>query len=162
MTAESIKRLRERSGAGINDVKRALEASEGDEERAFDLLRKEGKKIAQKKADRVTREGVVGSYVHTDKKIAALVSVACETDFVARNETFRAFAHDLALHVAAMSPTYLSKNDIPAPEEYVAEHCLLDQPFVKDATQTIQELLDAMTAKLGEKIEIRQFVRFTL
>lgn len=190
---EAIKRLRERSGAGINDVKRALDASDGDEERALDFLRKEGKKIAQKKADRVAREGVVESYVHANGKVGSLVAVACETDFVARNDMFRTFVHDLALHVTAMNPTYLSRNDIPADaleretavlrdqvvaegkpekiaeqilagrlEKFYTEQCLLDQPFVKDDTKTIQELLEEMTAKIGEKLEIRQFVRFSL
>lgn len=190
---EKIKRLRERSGAGIGDVKRALDKCGGDEGRAFDLLRKEGKKIALKKADRVTHEGIIGNYVHANGKVAALVSVACETDFVARNETFRDFAHDLALHVTAMHPTYLSKNDIPAEElereteilreqaavegkpkevaerivagrleKFFSECCLLHQPFVKDDSRTIQELLEDVTAKLGEKIEIKHFIRFTL
>lgn len=110
---DALKALREATGAGISDVKKALEEAGGDSAKATDLLRKRGKSAAAKKADRVAAEGVVGSYVHSNWKVGAFVALACETDFVARNPEFRDLAHDLAVHVAAADPEYLSKSDVP-------------------------------------------------
>lgn len=124
ITKELLKQLRDETGAGIVDIKKALEAARGDAAQAVDLLRKQGKKVAAKKADRVTREGAIGSYVHANGKVAALVAVTCETDFVARTEAFQSLAHDLALHVAAANPAYLKPEDVPpdvlAREEEIA------------------------------------------
>lgn len=114
LSKELLKQLREETGAGVVDIKQALDATQGDPVKAQELLRKQGKKVAAKKSDRITREGVIGSYIHANGKIAALVALACETDFVARNETFQALAHDLALHVAATNPTYLTPDEVPA------------------------------------------------
>lgn len=190
---DSIKQLRELTGAGIVDVKQALDATDGDITKATEYLRKQGKKVAMKKAERTTREGVIGSYVHANGKVAALVALACETDFVARNKDFQDLAHDIALHIAAASPDYRSRGDVPedilakereiiheqlAQEKkpaaviekitegklakYFAEHCLLQQPFVKDDAMTVGELVEAAIAKIGENIEVRDFVRFIL
>ncbi|MFH1171652.1 MAG: translation elongation factor Ts [bacterium] len=190
---ELLRTLREETGAGIVDIQRALDAVGDDPKKAVELLRKQGKKIAEKKSERTAREGVIGAYVHTNGKVAAFVALACETDFVARNDGFRELAHDLALHVVAANPAYLSQADIPDEilnkereiahdqaqhegkpekiiekivagkmEKYFAEHCLLLQPFVKDDTVTIQELLERATAKIGEKIELKRFVRMQL
>ena len=193
ITKDLLKQLREETGAGIVDIKQALDAVQGDVTKAQELLRKQGKKVAAKKADRVAREGVIGSYIHANNKIAALVMLTCETDFVARNETFQALAHDLALHVTAANPAYLTPDDIPADvlakereiateqakaggkpvaimekivegklQKFFDESCLLRQPFVKDDSMTITELLEQTVAKIGEKIEVRRFVRMQL
>lgn len=189
---DTLRQLREATGAGIVDVKAALEEAGGDPGRATEILRKKGKSVAQKKADRVTREGVIGTYVHSNHKIAGMVALACETDFVARNGEFRQLAHDLALHVVAAQPRFLRPSDVPAQEiekerdiaraqlagqkanavlekilegklqKFYSEQCLLEQPFVKDDTMTIGEVVEAAIAKMGEKIEIRQFVRLHL
>lgn len=192
-SADDIKALRDMTGAGVVDVKQALDAAGGDQKHAVDILRKKGKQVAQKKASRTADEGTIGCYVHANGKIGALVALACETDFVARNPVFLELAHDLALHVAATNPDYLTADDVPPeviehersiireqmrtegkPEQamekivtgkikkFYAEHCLLHQPFVKDDSMTIRECLERATAKIGEKIEIRQFVRFQL
>src|SRR3989338_6878553 len=114
ISAEIIKKLRESTGAGMNDIKAALDEAGGDESKAIEILRKSGQKIAAKKADRVTREGLIESYIHSSGKIGVLVSVACETDFVARNEDFKTFVHELALQVAASAPQYLIPEQVPA------------------------------------------------
>lgn len=192
-TMDAVRALREATGAGVMDVKQALEEAAGDSERALDALRKKGKHVAAKKADRTAREGTVGSYVHANGKVAALVALACETDFVARNNAFKELAHDLALHVAALNPQYLTSADIPEavlekereialaqmagehkPQnvlekiaegklaKFASEHCLLQQAFVKDDSITVAELIEQAIGKLGEKIEVRQFIRFQL
>lgn len=111
---ELIKKIREQTGAGIADVKAALDEAGGDEQKAIEVLRKAGQKIAARKVGRATKEGLIGSYVHTSGKIGALVSVACETDFVARNADFQNFVHELCLQVAAYGPLYLCPEQIPA------------------------------------------------
>lgn len=191
--AQQIKQLRDQTGAGIMDVKQALEESGGDTEKALEFLRKKGMKVAAKKQDRVAKEGIIEPYIHAHGKVGVLVALACETDFVARNEEFKALAHDIALQVAATDPLYLVPTDVPAeviakekdiyreqmkdekkpPEvlekiiegklnKYFEQVCLMQQVFVKDDSQKILDLVTAATAKLGEKIEVRKFVRFTL
>lgn len=113
ISAEQVKELRDQTGAGMMDAKAALEEAGGDTAQAVEILRKKGQKIAAKKADRAMNEGAVGIYLHSNGKIAAMVSVTCETDFVARNEDFKNFVNDLAMQVAAMNPKYLSPSDIP-------------------------------------------------
>ncbi|MBI2426499.1 MAG: translation elongation factor Ts [Candidatus Kerfeldbacteria bacterium] len=113
ITAESIKDLREQTGAGVMDVKEALQEANGDRDKAIELLRKKGMKTAEKKADRTAKEGWIGWYVHATGKIAALVVVNCETDFVARNSEFQALAKDIAMQVAALAPEYITPNDVP-------------------------------------------------
>ncbi len=193
ISLELIKKIREQSGAGINDVKEALEASGGDVEKTLEILRKKGQKIAQARAGRTTSQGVIEAYVHTNGKVGVLVAVACETDFVARNRDFKDFAHEVALQVAAANPLYLSPEDVPVDvlnqekeiyceqlknegkpeamldkiitaklEKFYAEVCLLKQPYIKDDKLTIEQLLEQIIAKTGEKIRIVNFIRFSL
>ena len=157
-----ILKIRARTGAGIMDIKEALEASGGNEEAALAELAKKGATIAAKRAERTAIEGWIGSYVHANGKIAAMVKLACETDFVARNSDFQELAHDLAMHVAASDPWYVRPDEVPEGEEVGKEHILLSQEFIKDNSKTIQGLVEAATAKIGEKIEITGFSRMEI
>ncbi len=192
ITAEMVKNLREKTGAGMMDCKKALTEAEGDFDKAVELLRKKGLAAAEKKAGRQASEGVIGSYIHMDK-IGVLLEVNCETDFVARTDDFKEFVKDVAMHIAAASPRYLSREDIPEDvinkekeiykeqiknkpehvvekivqgklEKFYSEVCLLDQVFVKDpeGKKKVKDLLTEMIAKLGENIVIRRFVRYQL
>ena len=190
ITTEQIKALREKTGAGIMECKHALAEAGGNPEEAIRILRAKGKSIAALKADRTTHEGLIGSYVHNGK-IGVLVEVNCETDFVTRTDQFKAFVFDLCLQVASMNPQCVSREDVP-PEEigdtleklheeiegvedegaqsiqqahmekFYRERVLLDQPFVKDSTKTIQDLLHETVSSLRENIVIRRFVRMVL
>jgi len=184
-----VKQLREKTNAGFMDCKRALAESGGDLKKAETILRTKGIASAGKKASRVTKEGIVASYIHLQGKVGVLVEVNCETDFVARNENFRAFVKDITLHIAAAHPLYVSRADVPGnlieaereiykaqvkgKPENVAEKivdgkldkfyttvCLLEQAFIKNPDQTIKELLNAKVAELGENIVIRRFTRY--
>ncbi|MDB5039689.1 MAG: tsf [Candidatus Eremiobacteraeota bacterium] len=191
-SADEIKRLREETGAGMSDVRNALLWAEGDYDRAKARLGELGQAKAEKKAERAANEGLVGSYIHAGGKIGVLVEVNCETDFVARNERFKELIRDVAMHVAAMSPRYLDRAAVPEdvaaevkselektvppgkPPEIVEkivtgklnkwfeEHTLLEQPFVKDDSQTVGELVNAVSGILGEKIRVRRYVKFAL
>ena len=189
MNIEDIKKLREATGAGMMDAKSALEEAKGDYEKAVVVLRKKGLAKAAKKAERSAGVGVIESYVHGGK-IGVLVEVNCETDFVARTDDFKEFTRDVALHIAASNPTYVSSENIPEDElnkekdlikeevaasgkpaehaekivegklsKWYEEVCLLNQPFVKDPNQTIEQLRQALVAKLGENIVINRFTR---
>lgn len=144
MSKEIILKLRETTGAGIMDCKKAYAEARGDFEKAKEVLRKKGIELAKKKEGRATREGQVVSYVHAGGRIGALVEVNCETDFVARNEVFQRFARDLAMQVAARTE----------------EAPLLEQKFIKDPTKTIQDYVTETVARLGENIGIRHYARF--
>ncbi len=171
-STSQVKELRERTGAGIMDCKRALEETGGDLERAAAAIRQQGLAKAEKKSGRVAQQGVIEPYIHGAGRIGAIVEVNCETDFVARTEDFRGLAHDLAMQVAATSPRYVSEDEIPAeamPElerEYGSRQraleavSLLDQPFIKDGKQTVRDLVREQIAKLGENIVVRRFARF--
>jgi elongation factor Ts len=190
---EQVKRLREKTGAGIVDVKKALDEAQFDEAKAIDILRKRGQDKALKKSDRETHEGIVASYVHSNKRIGALVQLYCETDFVARNEEFQELGRDIAMHVAASDPHYLKPEDVSAERvekekalwrEQLAEEgkpadltekimagkeqkfrnevSLLTQPFVKDPTKTVHELLTEKIHKIGENIQVGSFVRYEM
>ena len=158
-----IKSLRQRSGAGILDCKKALSESSGDLEQALDWLRAKGIANATKKAGRIAFEGLVGSYIHGGGKIGVLVEINCETDFVARTEAFRELARDVAMQVAAMNPLALNPEDVPddAPGKK-DEHALLTQPFIKDAGRTIADLVQETIATTGENVRITNFSRFEL
>ncbi len=166
-TADDIKRLREETSCGVIDCKKALEEAKGDFPKAKDLLRKRGLEMAAKKGDRVAKEGRVESYIHNGNKIGVIVEVNCETDFVASNDDFCAFTKGLAMHIAAMNPKYKSKEEVPAdvlakePDQaaFVKANCLLSQPFVKDASKSIQDLLNELIAKIGENIIISRYLR---
>ncbi len=148
MSLSLIKELRDKTGAGIVDVKKALDESGGDMEKALEILRKSGQSKASKKTDRVTTEGVISLYSHPNKRIGSMVKLCCETDFVGRNEEFQGLARDIAMHVAALNPT-----DVPE---------LLTQPFIKDEGKTVRELIDESIGKMGENIVVGDFVRYEL
>ncbi len=174
VTVQMVKELRERTGAGVMDVKRALEAAEGDMERAAALLREQGLARAERKAGRATSQGLVDSYIHGGGRIGALIEVNCETDFVARTPEFRDLVHDLAMQVAATAPRYVSAEEIPeeelaagahqvgSRERYVEQVALLAQPFIKDPSRTVEEIIKEAIARLGENIRVRRFARFEL
>lgn len=163
ITTADIKALRELTGAGIMDSKRALEEAGGDIKRAQDILREKGIASAAKKSDRETEQGVIESYIHSGGRIGAMVEANCETDFVARTEDFKALAHDIAMQVAAMNPRFIDESEIPDGEDVdPQESCLLQQPFIKDPGMTIDELIKELIGKLGENIRIRRFSRFSL
>lgn len=161
---EKIKKLRELTGAGMVEVKKAIEEAGGDEAKACDILRKKGQEKASKKSDRVAGEGVVASYVHSNSQVGALVKLMCETDFVARNDEFKALAYDIAMHVAAMNPKYIKKEDAPQDikEKEKEEMSLLSQPFVKNPDQTVGDLITEMVGKIGENIQVGEFYRMEL
>jgi elongation factor Ts len=193
--AKLVMRLRNKTGAPMMECKAALQESGGDLERAVEVLRKRGLKSASGKGDREVSEGLIFSYVHHNGKLAVLAEVACETDFVARNQEFRQFGADLCLHIASMAPRFLSRDQIPADvvdkereiaieqtrqqmagkpdqviqkavdgriQRFFAESCLVDQPFVKDESLTVDQVTKQLIAKTGENIRIRRFVRLEL
>jgi elongation factor Ts len=165
---EDIRELREKTSCGVIDCKKALEEAKGDMKKAQELLQKRGLEIAAKKSSRAALQGRVEAYVHMGNKIAVLVQVNCETDFVAKNTDFCQFTKDLAMHIAAMNPAYISEQDIPEEvlaevkdkKSYIIESCLLSQPFVKDQSKTIQDCLSGLIAKIGENIVIGRFTRY--
>ena len=190
--AEEIKALRDATSAPMMECRKVLVEAAGDQEKAKALLLERGAAQAEKKAERVANEGVVASYIHAGGKIGVLVEVNSETDFVARNPKFSELARDIAMHVAAMSPEYVSREDVPeetvarvreelrgtvpagkSPEvaekivegklaKWFEEHCLLDQPFVKDDALSVADLINAAVGSLGEKIRVRRFAKFAL
>jgi elongation factor Ts len=160
ISIEQIKELRERTQAGIMDVKRALQETKGDLDAAAELLRQRGLAVAEKKAAREARMGLVEAYVHAGGRIGALVEVNCETDFVARTQEFRTLAHNLALQVAAMNPRYISKDQVPPGEEGdPREIVLLEQAFIRDPSKTVQDMVVATIAQVGENIKVGQIGR---
>jgi elongation factor Ts len=192
MDIEQIKRLRELTGVGITDAKKALVEANGDFDKALEAMRKKGLTKAEKRGEREARAGIIGNYNH-DGRIGVLVEVNCETDFVARNEIFSTLVKDIAMHIAASAPQFIDVNDIPAKDKekvsaefsekaknegkpadmiekivdgmvkkHFAEKCLLDQPFVKNPDQTVGELVKEHIAKLGENIVIRRMARMQL
>ena len=163
VSVESIKALRDRTGAGIMDCKRALQEAGGDLDKAEEVLRQQGIASASKKASRETNQGLVNSYIHSGGRIGAMVEVNCETDFVARTDDFKTLAHDLAMQVAAMAPAYLDSADIPeGVDGNPQEACLMQQPYIKDPTKTVQDLVNEVVGKLGENVRVRRFSRFSL
>ena len=192
-TAKDIAELRARTGAGMMDCKNALEETNGDIDKAVELLRKRGVAKAEKRAGRTTREGVIGNYVHHNGKIAVLVEVNCETDFVARNEEFQQVARQIAEHIAAAAPIAVDKDQVPPDkieqerrifteqvrqsgkpenmiekivdgkvEAYYKDVALLHQAWVRDPKKTIGDLVKELSAKTGENIQVRRFVRYQL
>jgi elongation factor Ts len=191
ITAQMVNDLRGQTGAGLLDCKKALTETNGNVEEAITILRKKGAASAAKKADRATREGLIESYIHLGGKVGVLIEVNCETDFVARNDDFRAFVKDLCLQIAAASPLYVSRDQVPEAllasereiaaaqvqgkppaavqkivegklEKFYSTICLLDQPFVKDAEKTVKEMLTHKISTIGENMQIRRFVRFKI
>jgi elongation factor Ts len=191
ITAQLVKDLRERTGAGMMECKAALVEAKGDIAEAEVVLRKRGIASAGKKATRATKQGLIGSYIHHGGQLGVMVEVNCESDFVARTDDFKELVHDVAMHVAAADPRYIRKEDVPAEvldkereiararainegkkenvldrvvegrlTKFYEEVCLLEQPFVKEATLTVGQLVKTKIAKLGENITISRFVRY--
>jgi elongation factor Ts len=191
--ASQVKKLREMTGAGMMDCKRALEESDGDLDKAVEILRQKGLASAAKRAGRSANQGVVDSYIHFNNTVGVLVEVNCETDFVANTEDFRRLAKDVALHIASAGPVYVTREDVPEdlieserkiylaqaremgrPErvlpqiveglmqKFYEQTVLVDQAFVKDDSKTIRQILDEVSAKVGEKVAVRRFVRYKL
>jgi elongation factor Ts len=192
VSIEDVKRLKDLTGVGLTDAKKALDEADGDFDKALSEMRKKGLTKAEKRGEREARQGLVGTYNH-DGRIGVLVEVNCETDFVARNEIFTNLVKDVAMHIAASAPQYVSEEDVPAEErervaaefrektlgegkkadmvdkivegqlkKYFAERCLLDQPFVKNPDQTVGEYVKEHNARLGENIVVRRFSRMVL
>jgi elongation factor Ts len=191
VTAQQVKELRERTGAGMMECKRALEDAQGDAERAADLLRERGLAAAAKKAGRSADEGLVVSYIHTGGRIGVLLELNCETDFVAKTEAFQTLGKDLCMQVAAQAPRWVDREQVPlevvnherevlraqAAQEgkppaivermvegrlnrFYQESCLLEQPFIKNSDQTVEDLIKEHIARLGEQIRVRRFTRY--
>jgi len=167
---ELIKELRAMTFASIAECRKALEETSSDINKAAQLLRKKGLEIAQKKQDRAAKEGRVESYIHLGSKMGVLLEVDCETDFVARNSEFCQFTKDVAMHIAAMNPAYIKREEVPAEvidqeknkEQFYKDNCLMEQPFVKDPSVTINDLLGSLLAKFSENIIVRRFARFKI
>ena len=189
ITAKLVNQLRELTHAGMMECKKALVEAEGDIEKAKEILRKRGVAKAVKKSTRATNEGVVASYIHSNNKVGVLIEVACESDFVAKNELFQEMVKDLTIQIASMAPQYVSREQVPAEvvekeksfyreevankpaniqdkiiegklEKFYSEICLVDQPFVKDDKIKINDLIKGVIAKLGENMVVRRFVRY--
>ena len=189
ISPELVKQLRDKTSAGMMDCKKALVEAKGDLAAAETILRKKGAAAQGKKAGREAKEGVIGSYIHIGDKVGVLVEINCETDFVARNESFRSFVKDVTLQIAAANPLYVKRDEVPESvlaverdvasvatkgkpaavaekiisgkvDKYFTTYCLLEQVFVKDDKKTINDLLAAKIAELGENILIRRFTRF--
>lgn len=162
-TVSEIKILRDQTGAGIMDCKNALRDTEGDIDKAAEILKQKGIDTAIKKSSRDTSEGVVNSYIHSGDRIGALVEINCETDFVARTTEVKELAHNLAMQVAAMSPLYVSKEDIPDSDDSPSKDiCLVEQPYIKDPSITIGDMVSETIARVGENIRVRRFSRFAI
>ncbi len=186
-----ISELREKTGAGLLDVKKALDEAQGNSEEAITILRKKLGNKLDKLASRATKEGLVEAYIHVGGKVGVIVEINCETDFVAKTDDFKAFCRDVCLQIAATAPTCVRREDVPEAdlakerdiamaqlegkpaaavqkivegklEKYYSQVCLLEQPFVKDNAKTIKEILQEKVGKLGENMVIRRFVRYQL
>ncbi len=193
VTTEMIKKLRAQTGAGMMDVKKALDDAAGDMNRAAELLRERGIAKADKKSEREAREGLVGTYVHHNGKLAVMVELNCETDFVARNDTFKDLARNLAMHVAMANPQFVRREDVPAEvieaeraaltaqareegkpanvaekivegrlSKFLAEICLLEQPYIKDDKKTVDLLVKETAATIGENLQVGRFARIAI
>jgi elongation factor Ts len=158
--ATAVKELREKTGAGIMDCRRALEQAEGNQARAAELLREKGLARASQVAGRVANQGIIDTYIHAGGRIGAMVELNCETDFVARTDQFRTLAHDIAMQVAATSPRYLTSDEAQAGGAAGDETALLDQPFIKDPRKSISDLVKEAISVMRENIVVRRFVRF--
>jgi len=163
ITATLVKELRELSGSGIMDCKRALEETGGDVEKAEAILRSKGIALAMKKSSRATNEGLIESYVHSGGRIASMVELNCETDFVSRTTEFKELAHNLAMQIAAMAPQYVDQTELAEDSgENPEEVCLLQQPYIKDPGRVIEDLVTDLTARIGENVRVKRFARFEL
>ena len=163
VSVADIREIRTETGAGVMDIKRAIEDAEGDLKVARELLSERGTQVSEAKSDRETKEGLIESYIHPGRPLGALLELNCETDFVARTAEMKTLIHDLAMQVAAMSPTYVNENDIPDDDDRPAEEvCLLNQTFIKDPSLRVNEVVQEVVAKMGENIRVHRFTRFAL
>ena len=193
VSIDQIRELREQTGVSIVECKKALEQSDGDFDKAKELLRKWGKDLAGKKSTREVKQGLIDSYIHPNKKVGVLLDIRCETDFVAKSQDFGNLSHEICLHIAAMKPLFVKEEDIDEnfldgekkiyaeqmvgsgkPEnilnqiiegklnKYKAQVCLLSQPWIKDDSKTIKDLINDYIAKLGENITIKSFSRYEI
>jgi elongation factor Ts len=163
IAVEAVKELRNRTNAGIVDCNKALLEVGGDIEKAIEFLKQRGTAIAEKKKGVAATEGIIEAYIHHTKRVGALVELNCETDFVARTAEFKELAHDLAMQIAATSPQFITSEEMPPKAETDPQAaCLLSQPFIKDPTKTVQEIITETIAKVGENIKVRRFARFEL
>ena len=163
ISTEAIKEVRSRTSGGVLECKNALLEAGGDIGKAIEILKSHGLAIAEKKKDVATKEGIVEAYIHHTKRIGALVELNCETDFVAHTDEFKELARNLAMQVAATSPQLITVEEIPSEAEVDPQtHCLLSQPFIKDPTKTVQEIIAETIAKVGENIKVQRFARFEL
>lgn len=191
INATQVNDLRKRTGAGLMDCKKALVETHGNMEDAIALLRKKGMASAAKKAGREANEGTIASYIHGGGRVGVMLELNCETDFVAKNEDFKKIARDICMHIAAASPAYISRDQVPAEaiekerevakaqaegkppqaaekiiegkiDKWLSQICLLEQPYVKNTDQTIQEILTEAISKMGENMVIQQFARFEI
>jgi elongation factor Ts len=162
ISTDAIKVLREQTGAGIMECKRALQETKGDVTAAVSLLKERGYAVAKKKESRVASQGLVEAYVHSGGRIGALVEVNCESDFVARTREFKELAHDLAMQVAATKPRFVRREDVPQGVEAADDECLMLQPFIKDPRKTVQDVVTEAISKVRENIKVKRFVRFEL
>ena len=163
ISADLVKNLRERTGAGVMECKRALEEAAGDIDRAEAVLKERGILMADKKSHRETSQGMVECYIHAGGRLGAMVEVNCETDFVARTDDFKKLARDLAMHVVASNPAFVSEEDLPeGAEGEPKELCLMLQPFVRDESRTVGDIIKEVIAKTGENIRVRRFARYEL
>lgn len=163
ISANAVKDLRDKTGAGVMECKKALVDANGDINKAAEILRTAGLARAEKKATRAASQGVIEAYIHAGGRIGSMVDLNCETDFVGRNEEFKALAHDIAMQIAATSPKYIGAQDMPENErEQAAEMALLEQPFIKDPSRTISDIVKDKIAKFGENIVVRRYARYEL
>lgn len=193
ITADMVKTLRDKTGVGMMDCKKALQETEGDMEKAQEFLRKKGLADASKRSGRSTSEGLIEAYIHVGSQIGVMVELNCETDFVARNDQFKGLARDIAMHIAASAPLYVSREEVPAEqiekekeillaqpdmaskpeavrekiivgriEKYYETVCLMNQPFIKDPNQKVEDLVKTAISTIGENIQIRRFARFSV
>src|SRR5215211_384701 len=171
ITAQMVKELRDRTGAGVKECKDILTQTDGDMKKAIEVLRERGMKVSDKVQGREANEGRIEIYVHPGSRMAALVEVDCETDFVARTDDFITLTKDLALHIAAMNPRYLKVEDVPAEaiaesgepaEKFYEQYVLMAQPFVKDGSRTIEDKIKDTVAKVRENVVVRRFVRYEI
>ena len=189
ISASEVKKLRDRTGLGMMDCKKALDESGGDMEKAEDLLRKQGLKAAEMRIGRAAAEGVIGHYIHTNNKIGVIAEINCETDFAAGSPDFKTLVKDVCMQIAATSPKYVTAEEAPPEDiarekeiisaqcegkpahlaekivegklkDYYKQVCLLEQPFIKDTAKTVGELVKGLNAKLGENIVVRRFTRY--
>ncbi len=162
ISAAAVRSLREETGAGVMECRRALEEAGGDVSKARDILRQSGLLRAEKRTGRVARQGLVDTYLHAGGRIGSIVEVNCETDFVARTDDFRELAHNLAMQVAATNPKYLSPEDAPQEETVDEAEFLLLQPFIKDPGKSVKDIITDVISKTGENVQVRRFARFEL